>query len=397
VDWTARPTDRLTLQGDAFQGSESQLGAGDQNIAGRNLVARWNHSAASGAELQAEAYYDHAQRATEGGGGKFKVDTYNLDVQQSFALGARHQVVLGGGVRRSRYRIDGTPTFFFAPASGDLNLANLFVQDTIALTPNLRLTAGLKVEDDPYVAAVALPSLRLAWSPSRDLMLWAAVSKAVRSPTPFDRDVVEKLSATAPPQLIGDADFQHEKLSAFEAGLRFRPAAIASLSVSAFYNDYDELRSIELSPGRTLPLLWGNRLEGSTYGLEAWGEVQVRSWWRLSGAVSTLHEDLKFVPGATGILDPRQNGKDPKAQASLGSSMDLGGAFTLDGDLRYVGALADGVLPAYVELNGRLGWRLSDRVEFAVSGRNLLHERHVEYPGAIPIQRTVSAELQWRF
>ena len=127
------------------------------------------------------------------------------------------------------------------------------------------------------------------------------------------------------------------------------------------------------------------------------GEVQVQPWWRVSGGLSTLREDLKFSAGATGIAGVRQNGKDPKVQASLRSSMDLGRRFTLDGDVRYVGALSDGALPAYVELNGRFGWMINDRLQFAVSGRNLLHERHVEYPGATPVQRTVSADLQWRF
>jgi len=396
VDWTVSHADRVTLEGDAFRGSESQLGAGNENIAGRNLTARWNHTAASGSELQVLTYYDRAERATEGGGGKFKVNTYNLEIQDSLTLGERHQIVWGGGLRTSRYRISGTPTFFFRPTGGSLNLADVFVQDTITLTPTVRMTLGLKVEDDPYVDAQPLPNLRLAWSPDEATTLWAAVSKAVRSPTPFDRDVVEKLGPAAPPQLIGDADFQHEKLTALEAGARYNPSAIVSVTVSAFYNDYDQLRSLELSPGRTLPLLWGNMLEGSTYGAEAWGDLQVRPWWRLSAGASTLHEDLKFRPGATGIVGVRQDGKDPKVQASIKSAMDLG-KFTLDGDLRYVGALADAVTPAYTELNARLGWNVTDRLLLSVSGRNLLHARHVEYPGGVAIPRTVFADLQWRF
>jgi iron complex outermembrane receptor protein len=255
----------------------------------------------------------------------------------------------------------------------------------------------LKVEDDPYVSAEPLPNVRLAWTPNEALTVWGAVSKAVRSPTPFDRDVVEKLGPTAPPQLIGDANFEHEKLTAYEAGARLNPSPAATFSLSAFYNDYDQLRTIELSPGRTLPLLWGNLLEGATYGIEAWGEVRVRSWWRVSGGFSTLHEDLKFKTGATGIGGLRQNGEDPKIQAMLKSSLDLGENFTLDGDLRYVGALPDGLAPAYTELNGRLGWNLTDRLQISLSGRNLLHARHVEYPGGAAIQRTVSADLQWRF
>jgi iron complex outermembrane receptor protein len=397
VDWAARGGDRVTFQGDAFRGSESQPSAGDEDISGQNLTARWSHATAAGSELQVEAYYDRAGRATEGGGGKFYADTFSMDAQDSFTLGERNQIVLGGGARTSHYRIDGTPTLFFTPASGDLNLANLFAQDTITLSPTVRLTVGLKVEADPYVKAQPLPDLRLAWSPNGALTLWGAVSKAVRSPTPFDRNVVEKLSPTAPPQLIGDSNFQQEKLAAFEAGARVHPSSMVSFSVSAFYNDYDQLRTIELSPGRTLPLVWGNMLEGSTYGLEAWGEVQVQPWWRLSGGLSTLHEDLRFKPGATGIVGLRQDGLDPKFQGSLASSMDLGPRVILDGALRYVGALPNDVVPAYAELNARLGWNLTDRLQLSISGRNLLQARHVEYPGGDAIRRTAFAELQWRF
>ncbi|MGZ3402268.1 MAG: TonB-dependent receptor plug domain-containing protein, partial [Phenylobacterium sp.] len=332
-----------------------------------------------------------------GGGGKFRVDTYNIDVQDSFALGDRQQIVWGGGARSSRYRIDGTSTLFFTPASGNLTLGEVFAQDTIALTPTLRLIAGLKMEDDPYVSAAPLPNLRLAWSPDETVTLWGAVSKAVRAPTPFDRDVVEKLGPTAPPQLIGDANFQHEKLTAYELGARFHPSSAASFTLSTFYNNYDELRTIELSPGRTLPLLWGNMLMGSTYGVEAWGEVRLRPWWRVSGGVSTLHEDLRFKAGSTGIGGPRQDGEDPKVQASLKSSMDLGQSFTLDGQVRYVGALPNQVVAAYTELDSRLGWNLTDRLQISVVGHNLLHARHVEYPGGEAIQRAVSADLQWRF
>jgi iron complex outermembrane recepter protein len=48
-------------------------------------------------------------------------------------------------------------------------------------------------------------------------------------------------------------------------------------------------------------------------------------------------------------------------------------------------------------MNSRIGWNLTDRLQLSVSGRNLLHARHVEYPGGDAIQRTVSADLQWRF
>jgi iron complex outermembrane receptor protein len=54
-------------------------------------------------------------------------------------------------------------------------------------------------------------------------------------------------------------------------------------------------------------------------------------------------------------------------------------------------------VPAYTELNGRLGWRVTDRIEVAIVGRNLLHAYHQEYVGGAEIPRSVFADLQWRF
>ena len=39
-----------------------------------------------------------------------------------------------------------------------------------------------------------------------------------------------------------------------------------------FYNEYDDLRTIEITPVTFLPLRWGNLMEGSAYGFEAWAE-----------------------------------------------------------------------------------------------------------------------------
>src|SRR3546814_2153107 len=75
-------------------------------------------------------------------------------------------------------------------------------------------------------------------------MLWAAASRAIRSPTPFDRDVVETVGDTV--FLIGPADFRSEKLTALEAGVRFVLTSQASLSVSSFYNLRSEEHTSEL-------------------------------------------------------------------------------------------------------------------------------------------------------
>ena len=395
-DWAPRDEDLVTLEGDGYRGAHAQGGAPDEAIAGANLVARWTHTWRDGSALQAQAYYDHAERTTLGGGGDFHVDTYDLDVQHSFSLGPRNDIVWGGGLREASYTIDGTPTFFFAPASRKLLLADLFAQDSVSITKTFKVVLGLKLEGDPYSGLAVLPTARLSWKPSATTVIWASAAQAIRSPTPFDRDVVEKIGAMV--GLAGNPTFRSEKLTALEIGGRFQPLERASLSISTYYNEYNDLRTIEPTPGGFFPLTWGNGLRGDTYGVEAWADYRLADWWRITATINLMHEHLTFKQGASGIIGPSQAGDDPSTQASLRSSMNLGPAVTLDGDLRYVSALPNPAVPAYAELNLRLGWNVTPRLQIALAGANLLHERHLEFPtpAAFAVPRSAFIELRWR-
>ncbi len=394
LDWAATQKDALTLQGDIYSGFEAQAGAPAEKIDGANLTSRWVHATAGGV-LQVQAFADQVRRDQEVDGSGFEVNTYDVELQHSFALGARNQVVWGAGLRRVQYRIDGTQTLLWVPPDRAMAYGNAFIQDTVSLTPQVNLVAGVKAEADPYSRLALLPNLRLSWAPSERVNLWAALSRAIRSPTPFDSDVVEKSGGLV--FLTGNNQFRSETVSAFELGAKLRSASNLSLSATAFYNDYDELRSIEPAPTGFLPLRWGNGLEGRTYGLEMWGDLQIASWWRTSASLTYQDEKFNFTSGGSGLLGVNQVANDPKYQASVTSSMILPRNLTFDARLRYVSALPDPRLPAYTELNARLAWNLSPRVSLALTGRNLLNPDHVEYIGGNAIPRSLLAGLQWRF
>ena len=395
LDWTPTAADSLSLQGDAFQGLEAQDNAPDEEINGRNIEGRWSHAWASGSDLQVQAYYDREGRTTAGADdGSFWVDAYDLDVQDGFNWGSRQKLVVGGGVRLDAYEIIGTPQLQFDPASRVLNLSNVFAQDTISLTRTVDLMAGLKLEDDPYSGVRPLPDLRLSWTPTSSIMLWSAISRAIRAPTPFDRDVREYSGSTL---FITGADFQPETLTAYEAGVRLQPSSRASLSISGYYNVYDNLKTVDPNPTTFIPLYFGNNIQGDTYGMEAWGSYQMLSWWRMMAGLDLLSEHLKFDPAAIPLLPLSQEGDDPSRQATLRSSMNLGPNVTFNADLRYVGVLPDPHLPSYVELNSRIGWTLTPHLELALAGFNLLHARHEEFPGSPEVPRSVFAELRMHF
>jgi iron complex outermembrane receptor protein len=396
LDWTPSAIDSVTLQGDAYQGVEAVPDSPDESIQGHNLTGRWTHAAPGLGSLQLQAYYDHTERGSVASSGSFWLDTYDVDAQHSFSWG-RNEVVWGGGGRFSRYQISGTPSLYFTPSGRDLNLGDLFVQDTVSLTDKVRVTLGLKLEDDPYSGLAVLPNLRASYTLNSGTLLWAAASRAVRSPTPFDRDVVEKIGSQV--FLTGNPDFDPVGLTAYEAGVRSELGARASLSASIYYNIYDDIRSIELAPVTFIPLHWGNGIQGSTYGLEAWADYVATDWWRLGAGLNLMGERLRFKPGASGLLGLSQVGDDPGQVFKLKSSFTLPHGVMFDAFLRYYGALPDPHVPAYAELTARIAWAVTDKLRLAVSGQNLLNPKHQEFPApnADAVPRSVFASLSWGF
>src|SRR5690606_35081916 len=98
------------------------------------------------------------------------------------------------------------------------------------------------------------------------------------------------LAIPAYTRIQGNPDFVSEKLVAYEAGYRVRPAENLLLDLAAFYNRYSDLLSadvgnlaIELAPGVprvVIPFVFGNKLHGRTYGGELAADWTMQPWWR---------------------------------------------------------------------------------------------------------------------
>jgi iron complex outermembrane receptor protein len=394
ADWSL-PQEVVTFQGDLYRGTENQPGIADNAIVGANAVARWRHQWER-SDLQVQAYFDQSDRYGPAGSGSFVLRTYDLEIQQNLLIGSAQHLLWGAGERVNSYAIDGTPTLLFVPASRNLTLGDAFAQDTLALAKSVQLTVGLKLEDDPYSGWTPLPDLRLSWDLNSLGVVWAAAERGVRSPTPFDRDVQEKSGTTL--FLTGYSNFTTEKVSAYEIGYRVQPASFASFSSAPFYNVYRDLRTIEIAGGgQILPLHWGNGMSGDSLGVTAWGNLQVADWWRLSPSFSLLRKNLRFDPGASGLLGVAQAGDDPASQAALTSSMDINARLTFDLSLKHVASLPDPALPSYNNLSVRLGWQPSGTLELSLSATNIVHAYHLEYAASAgeEIGRSFMVGARW--
>ncbi|MBV9931403.1 MAG: TonB-dependent receptor [Alphaproteobacteria bacterium] len=385
----AGSANRLTLQGDIF-GQGYRLVKGD-GAWGKNLLARWSHDLGAASSVQLQAYYDDYRR-------QFilvrdSLETFDASAQINRRLGA-HQLVAGLGMRTTRDKfINNLNIFKLVPDSMRLWFFNGFVQDEMALGHGASLIAGVKLERSSFTGFDILPNLRLAWQPNARNLLWAAVSRAIRTPSRTDRDLY------ALPILAPAPRFASEKLVAIEAGYRGQPTPTTTLSVSGYVNLYDDIRTTELTNGG-LPIQLRNGLAGQTYGVEIWATQQVAPWWRVKAGANLMAKDFHAKPGVVDIAALGSLGSDPSYQLQLRSQFDPTPSLTIDVALRAVDALRNPAIPAYAEADARIGWRVRNAVELYVAGQNLLHARHRESNDtdqAQAVARTVEGGVRLRF
>ena len=383
--------DRLSL---GLGGYNNRIVDDGGTLWGEVLKGGWSRALQNGATLDLHAYASRDDRRSDIL--DESRDLFDVDGQETLALGGRHTVIWGGEYRLYHEDFVSYDAFRFADPHTTISLGSLYAQDEIALRRGLRLTVGLKLEDNSYSGFDWLPNIRIAWRPGDTSLVWAAVSRSVRTPNRIERELED------PGLLVPSPGFAGEKLMAYEAGWRAQPNRRLSLSVSVFYNRYDDLRTDAYQPVTIVPIQLENGARGRTSGLEAWGKYDVSPSWRLSAGFNLLNKSFNLIPGANDLTMLAVQGQDPHSQAQLRSQWTINHTLEIDLALRSVAKVDNAPVPAYSEADAHLGWRVSDKLTLALDGHNLLHDRHLEVwdpsttaPRYIP--RSVLVSLRYGF
>jgi iron complex outermembrane receptor protein len=392
----------VSVSGDAYQGRLGQIGTRDIRTGGANLNGEVNWTLEDGSELRTRLVFDHTERNQPLAFAE-RLDTADLQLQHNITIAGSHRIAWGGGYRQSADRIDSGTAFAFLPGRLDMHWANVFLQDEVALSGPLKATLGLKAEHNNYTGLEHLPNLRLAYSTRSSGLLWASLARTVRAPSRIDRDLYSPSQAVivngAPVYAIaGGPEFQSEVAKVLELGYRAQVSEAFSYSVTAFFGDYDRLRTLE---PRADGAVFENYGQARTRGIEAWWRWQPFDFWRLSGGFVAQHIDTRLLDGsqdssgATGLAS-----NDPARHALLRSSFDLSETQQLDLTLRYSAALPAPAVPAYVEMDAQWSWSARRGLDIFLIGQNLLHPAHAEFgdaQGRSVFERSVLLKLVQRF
>ncbi|HEX6960861.1 MAG TPA: TonB-dependent receptor [Lacipirellula sp.] len=421
-DWTPTNEDTFTVQGDFFDGDSGEAKsvlsptspfladrAYDNHDFGQNCLMRWTHVLDDDSDWSIQTYYDRYGRISPVM--DLEQETFDVDLQYRFPLGERHNVICGAGYRHIDDRFLGNLNIAFDPATRNTNLFSYFLQDEITLEEDLwYFIAGSKFEHNDFTGFEYQPSIRLLYTPTERQTAWAAVSRAVRTPSRVEHDLLfHRLESPTGPVLSrvsGNDNVESEDLLAVEFGYRAQPVREFSWDLALFWNDYTDLAVTGLPgapffdpaiPAIIVPVTYENSLLADTYGAELSSTLQLRRDWLLTGSYSLLYLDIHDVE-ATNTMQ----GSSPHNQAYLRSSWQLRSDLDFDLIGRYVDNLASLGVSSYLTADARLAWRPIENLEWAVVGRNLLDDRHAEFVDRLSgvhgteVQHEIFTTLTWK-
>ena len=409
ADWTTQPG-AFTLEGGFTAGqvralwpnlnpqttARAPLADDPTDTRGGHVLGRWTHTRASGASLQLQSVVDVASRREPVG--RYDQRTFGVDAQYHTALGAHQDLVAGAGYRVSGDRFAGHIGFSLTPAEDTSSLVTAFVQDEIALFGDrLAVTLGSQVQHDSYAGAGVQPTARVMWKALPRQRLWAATSRALRTPSLYERGIRVDFPAVPGPRGLplvvtvrGNPAAETENLVDVEAGYRLDIGKAWSINVTGFVGRYDHLRTEELaapvvqfvpSPHILVTSQFGNLLRATTRGVEVAGHWTPIPAWRLDGSYTAFRLTPQL---AAESLDPdaaTEDGSAPRTQWQVRSAFSPATRATLNVSIFHVGPLEQAQIAGYTRADVSAEWRFTNRLSIMAIGQNLFDAAHVEASG----------------
>jgi iron complex outermembrane receptor protein len=366
MDWQASRRDHWILQGDIYDGEShgavttfsticpfSSMIDEENDLTGGNLMGRWKRPVSEKPDMELQLYYDREDREN-------------------------------------------------VPA----------VIDIMLIEDSLRLTLGSKFEHNDFTGYEIQPNARLIWTPDENHSVWAAISRAVRTPS-LGEDDARLVSSVLPPAslfsgsprffvtLSGKRVFESEELLACKAGLRLWILDHFSLDIGAFYNEYDKLRSVV--PGNQLSFTLDNKREGETFGVELTADWRATDWWRFQAAYTYLQMQLELDSDSKDTIRVGAEDESPHHQFCIRTFMDLPRDLELHFWVRHVDDLPGQEGDSYLAFDVRTGWKAHKNLDISVVGQNLLNSRHPEFRAellesmASEVERSIYGKITLHF
>lgn len=357
---------------------------------------------------------------------------FDIDYQGRYTF-ADHDFLWGASHRTvsdevwAKYAVEiGTPEFTQRTTGFFIHDNWTLIQDT------LQFGLGARWDQTNLGGNTFSPNATLMWTPTRSDTIWAKYSKAPRMPARAEFDVtmltgyVPPVPPFTPPVVLrpqpGSAPLRQESMEGFELGYRSQLSQQLGVDISVYRYRYTDivsstLGSTDLQILYSIPIVFQNldRQNGGNGWLSG-AEVSV-DWllaptWRMQLSYTFTHVDMDEsanpIVQAQGQKEERSTARhygSLRSQWNISSSQQfdawIRGSSGIDRTLSpYTTTIR---VPGYVTLDLRYAYKLNKDIELALTGRNLVGPRRIEYvtdyvPATpVIIEPSLLLSARWKF
>jgi iron complex outermembrane recepter protein len=227
----------------------------------------------------------------------------------------------------------------------------------------MAVTLGSQAQYDSLAGAGVQPTARVMWKGLPRQRVWAATSRALRTPSFGERGI--RLEYPPVPTgaglplfvtALGNPAAQTETFVDAEAGYRLEIGRAASVDVTGFVGRYDHLSTQETSaplvqfvplPRIAVTAQTGNQLAASTRGLELAGHWAPAQAWRFDGSYTAFHLTPRLAAASRDPLAGVTDSSAPQAQWRLASAFSPAPRATVNVAVYHVGSVEQLRVGAY--------------------------------------------------
>lgn len=372
-----------------------------------DVSATWQRVFETVGDLELATYYAWSERSSPS---RWDESAFGFDAQLNAERIGRHRVTVGAGFRYSTDQLNEiVPSLDLTDTGVAQQQWSFYAQDEIHFfADRVRLILGAKLEDLEFTGTAFQPTARALWHVTDTHTVWAAASRAVRTPSRIELHSVMNTGMETPDgpvllRMYGDEGLEAEELYAYEIGWRWRPARALSFDVAAYRNEYKNLIGgtplppvVEFDPMPilVLPAVYMNVGKTHVNGVELVAQWRPTEWLSFEGQGTWLDG------GQLGPVFPEST--DPKRMFALRTQADLSDALEIDLTWRSVSEIAGFGVPGHESIDLRIGWRAADSLQLSLAVENLLdneQRQFIDELGGIPgvsLGRTVLGRIHWR-
>lgn len=378
-----------TFQGDLFQGRVGQTLVLPFDpfyldytlpVRGGHFLACYQKKFSGRSEIKIQASLDRYEREDSILVGGYYQNT-DFDFQHRIQFHPRYEMTWGLGYRITHDRVRNTSVVHFVPPSRTYDVKSAFIHNEFILWPHhLRLILGSKFESNDFTGFEYQPNVRMHLKFWKQHVLWASVSRAVRTPSRADHDLRTF-------GIIGNREFQSEILWAHELGYRYPFSSTLFLDFSGYMNQYDKIQSFEPDTVR-------NYRNAKARGLEATAIWHPKTHWTVRFGYTFCQIHASTDASSIDMRAKDVEKETPRHQYYVWNTLDIFGKFECDVFFRWLDALSSRSIqaPAYSALDIRWAWHVSQTLELSIVGQNLNAPHHQEF--SLVGQRMTGAHSQ---